>query len=122
MGILAGNLHGNVAEPRIGLRPMPVLDLCRNGDDRTRRQGDGLFALLLIQALARGADQQLPAAFGGMVDVPVVPASRLEGHIGKKHGALAGNGQVGLAGKVPGIGVIGRADAEGVLLFILNSN
>ena len=124
-GILAGNLHGNVAEPRIGLRPMPVLDICRNGDDRTRRQGDGLFALLLIPALARGADQQLPAAFGGMVDVPVVPASRLEGHIGQEHGALAGNGQgleVGLAGKVPGIGVIGRADAEGVLLFILNSN
>ena len=52
-------------------------------------------------------------------------ASRLEGHIGQEHGALAGNGQgleVGLAGKVPGIGVIGRADAEGVLLFILNSN
>ena len=30
--------------------------------------------------------------------------------------------EVGLAGKVPGIGGIGRADAEGVLLFILNSN
>lgn len=104
---------------------MPVLHIRGNHDDAAIVQADGVLALFLIPALARGADQQLPAAFGGMVDVSVVPASRLEGHIGKKHGALARNGQgleVGLAGKVPGIGVIGRADAEGVLLFILNSN
>ena len=49
------------------------------------------FALLLIPALAGGADQQLTAAAFGVVDMPVVPAARLKGDIGQEHRALSGS-------------------------------
>ena len=91
---------------------MPVLDLCRDGDDRAGRQADGGFALLLIPALACSADQNLAAAAFGVVDVPVVAAARLEGDVGQKHRALARFRQwvqIGIADEILGIPGIGLA-------------
>ena len=106
---LAGHLDGNVAEPAVPLGAVPVLDLRRDDDDSAGLQADRLFALLLVPALAGGADQQLPAARPGVVDVPVVPAPGLEGDIGQEQPVLrAGQGiEIGPAGKVPGKGVVG---------------
>ena len=86
--VLAGNLNGDMAEPAVGLRTVPVLDIRRNGDDIADAQTLRGLALLLIPALAGGTQQQLSAALGGMVDVPVVAAARRKGDVGCKQAAL----------------------------------
>ena len=72
--VFAGAFHCNVAEPAVLFGTVPVLDLCRNGDYCAGFQADGRLSLLLIPALSGSADQDLSAALGGMVNVPVVPA------------------------------------------------
>ena len=72
--VCARNLHGDVAEPAVPLCAVPVLDIGRDRDDRTGLEADSGLPLLLIPALAGGTQQQLSAALGGMVDVPVVAA------------------------------------------------
>ena len=72
--IFAGNFHSNVAEPAVGLGTVPVLDVGRDGDHGAGGQADGRFALFLVPAFACGTNQQLAAALGGVVDVPVVAA------------------------------------------------
>ena len=42
------------------------------------------LSLLLIPALAGSADEDLAAAVGGVMDVPVVAAARLKGHVGQE--------------------------------------
>ena len=72
--VLAGNLNGDMAEPAVGLRTVPVLDIRRNGDDIADAQTLRGLALLLIPALAVNTDEQLSAAALRLVDVPVVAA------------------------------------------------
>lgn len=72
--LLAGDLHGDVAEPAVLLGAVPVLHLCRDHHQTALMEGNSGLALLLIPALAGGTQQQLSAALGGMVDVPVVAA------------------------------------------------
>ena len=60
--VLAGNLNGDMAEPAVGLRTVPVLDIRRNGDDIADAQTLRGLALLLIPALAVNTDEQLSAA------------------------------------------------------------
>ena len=79
--VFTGDFQSDVAEPAVRLRSVPVLDLCRDGNDHAGRQAHGRFALLLIPALSGCADQQLSAALACMVDVPVVPAARLKGDV-----------------------------------------
>ena len=98
---------------------MPVLDVCGDGDDGARGQADGGLALLLIPALTGSADQELSAALGGVVDVPVVAAAWLEGHVGQEDagGRVGQRVQKGLSDKILGVGVVGHTGAEDVLLF-----
>ena len=72
--VLAGNLNGDMAEPAVGLRTVPVLDVRGDGDDIADAQALRGLALLLIPALAVDADEQLSAAALRVVDVPVVAA------------------------------------------------
>ena len=72
--VLAGNLNGDMAEPAVGLRTVPVLDIRRNGDDIADAQTLRGLALLLIPAIAVNTDEQLSAAALRVVDVPVVAA------------------------------------------------
>ena len=82
LAVFAGDFNGDVAEPAVGLSAVPVLDVGGDHDDAALLQADGGLALFLIPALACGADQQLAAALGGVVDVPVVAAARLKGNVG----------------------------------------
>ena len=68
--ILARNFKGDVGEPAILLRAVPVLHVRRNGDDRAGDEAHRGLAFFLIPALARGADEHLPAALRGVMDVP----------------------------------------------------
>ena len=72
--IFAGNFHSNVAEPAVGLGTVPVLDVGRDGDHGAGGQADSGFAFFLVPAFACGANQQLAAALGRVVDMPVVAA------------------------------------------------
>ena len=82
--IFAGNFHSNVAKPAVGLGTVPVLDVGRDGDHGAGGQADSGFALFLVPAFACGANQQLAAALGRVVDMPVVAAAGLKGNVGQK--------------------------------------
>ena len=96
-----------------------MFDFRGNDDYGAGRQAHGFLSGLLVPALTGGADEQLPTALDGMVDVPVVLAARLEGDIGQKQTVLrlCQRAEEGLAGKVLGVGVVGGAKAEHVLRF-----
>ena len=86
--IFAGNFHSNVAEPAVGLGTVPVLDVGRDGDHGAGGQADGRFAFFLVPAFACGANQQLAAALGRVVDMPVVAAAGLKGNVGQKQASF----------------------------------
>ena len=77
-----------MTEPAVNLRSVPVLDLGRNLDDVTRPQALGGLAPLLVPTLAINADEHLPAPCGSVVDVPVVAATRFEGHVVDGNGII----------------------------------
>lgn len=58
---------------------MPVLDACRNVDHVAGIQLPGGLSPFLIAAPPGGTEQDLTTAGFGVVDVPVVPASRFKG-------------------------------------------
>ena len=98
---------------------MPVLD---PGGDVYHIAGVeflSLFAPLLIVAPAGHADQNLTAALVRLVDVPVVAAARLKGHV--VHPNLAGGEgvEIALPHKILGKAVVGSADGEDHLLLVL---
>ena len=118
--VFAGAFHCNVAEPAVLFGTVPVFDLCRNGDYCAGFQADGRLALLLIPALSGSADQDLSAALGGMVNVPVVPASRFKGYVCQKNRCLlrfSQGFQKRLPDKILGVCVVGSTDAECISCF-----
>src|SRR5574340_1213580 len=85
---------------------MPVLDPGGDLDDGPGLQALGLLPLDLVPAAAGRAQQDLPAAAGGVVDVPIVAAAGLEGHVGDRD-ALGGEPlEVALPDEVLGVGVV----------------
>ena len=72
--LLAGALDGDVAEPAVLLRAVPVLDPGWDGHDVAGVQGLRGLSRLLIPAQTVRAQQQLAAAGLRVVDVPVVAA------------------------------------------------
>ena len=117
MAALAGNLDRDVRKPAVGLCAVPVPDIGGNHDHAARRETDRRLALLLIPALAGRADEQLAAAPGGVMDVPVVAAARLEGNIVNGN-LLAGNScQLTVAFEILGIGGVWLANGENHLLL-----
>ena len=77
---MIARMSGQVLEPGICLRSMPMLDPFWDVDDVTWQQGDGRFPPLLIPTSSRDTDQDLMES---MMNVPVIAASRLESHVGK---------------------------------------
>ena len=93
---------------------MPVLHVRGDVDHVPRQQRPGILAPLLVPAASVGDEQDLAAALGGVMDVPVVTAAGLEGDIGDELG-LRGVGQrieVRAPREVLRIGVVGGAQAE----------
>ena len=109
---LAGNLEGEVGEPAVGRGAVPVLHVGRDVDHVARSEADGLLALLLVPAASGHADEHLPAALRGAVDVPVVAAAGLEGHVVEGNLLARDGGQIAVAREVFGVGRVGLADGE----------
>ena len=75
-----------MTEPAVLLCTVPVLYIGRDNDYIAAFKASGGFALFNIPAAACGADKYLSAALGGVMDMPVVAARRLKGHICQKYG------------------------------------
>ncbi len=75
------DLDRKVDKPAVLRRAVPVLDVRRDDHNVAGVQLARRLARFLVPAAAAGAEQDLAAAFGGMVDVPVVAAGRLKGHV-----------------------------------------
>ena len=75
-------------EPAVRCGAVPVLHAGGDVDTVARSHLHGVFAPLLVIAPAGHTDEDLSAAFVGVVDVPIIAASRLKGYI--KYPDLAG--------------------------------
>ena len=105
-------------EPAVGRRAVPVLYAGRDIHHIAGVQFLRRLPPLLIIAAARHADQYLSAAIFRVMNVPVVAAARLEGHV-EHLNLLRGNWrEVAFADEILAEAVIGRADGEnhGVLV------
>ena len=80
-GVLARDRERDVGEPGVGLGAVPVLDTGAGEHDGAGDQRDGVLPLLLVPAGAGRADEDLAAAAGGVVDVPVVAAAGLKADV-----------------------------------------
>ena len=80
-----------MSEPTVGSSSMPMFDVCRDMNNRTRQNFHSRLALFLIPAASGYTDQHLSATTCCTVDMPVVTAARLERDIGNAH-LLARNG------------------------------
>ena len=68
-------------EPAVLLSPMPVFYPGRNLHNVTRLHSLCRFSFFLIPAFSVYADKNLSTAFGCMMNMPVIPASRFKGDI-----------------------------------------
>lgn len=91
---------------------MPVFHVGGNVDHRARQDLPCGFSLLLIPAPSGYADEHLPAAALRPMDVPVVAAARLEGHVGNGDLLARNRGQVAVAGEILCEGRVRLADRE----------
>ena len=91
-----------------------MLDVRRNLHNIADRKAPRRLAFLLIPSLARDADEDLPAALLCMMDVPVVAAARLEGHVVNRHDRplLRQDIQIRLSAEILRIGIIRHAKTE----------
>ena len=78
---ISGHLQGQMGEPAVRSCAVPMLYLGRDVDHIPGMQLPGFLAPLLIPAPTGHADQDLAAALPGVVNVLVVAAARLEGHV-----------------------------------------
>lgn len=104
-----------MGKPAVAGSTVPVLDVGRDMDHRARQNLYGSLTFLLILAAACDAYQHLTAALGGLMDVPVVAAGRLECNVGKGNLRITHAGKIALAGEIAGIGSVGFAHGEYLL-------
>ena len=91
---------------------MPVLHTCGNIYRISGTKYHGFFAPLLIVAAPAHAYECLPAAFGRLVDVPVVAATRLKGYIHHGYTIRHNRGYIALSDEILGIRIVGFAHRE----------
>ena len=73
-------MSGQMLKPTVFLGSMPMLDPFGDVNNVTRQHGDSRFSPLLIPASSGYTDQDLMES---VMDVPIVTATWLEGHVGK---------------------------------------
>ena len=105
-------------EPAVPGRAVPVLDPGGDVDNVALVQFACGLAPLLIPAAPGGAEQYLPAAADGLMDMPVVAAPRFEGHVADDDPFGGKHVQITVADKIPGIGRVGTAPGERSPVFL----
>ena len=110
--VFARDFKGEMRKPTVGCRPMPMLHVGRNVNDIARKQLHGCFAFFLIPSATGHAHQHLPAAFRGMVNVPIVAATRFESHIVERNLFAGNRSKVAIADEIFGVCRIRLADRK----------
>ena len=104
--VFPGNFNGQMLEPAVLGRAVPVLDTFGNIDDVAGMKLAGFFSPFLVPAASADADQHLSAAFTGMMDMPVIPAAGFKGDVKNGHLRRGERGQIALPDKILRIRVI----------------
>ena len=97
-----------------------MLDACGNDHHVARLQAPCRLAPLLIPTTARNTQKQLPAAAFRMMNMPVIAATGLKGHVCHKRNARYARGErmeIRFADEILRIRRIFIAQTEGILLF-----
>ena len=108
-------------EPAVLRGAMPMLHSCRHLHHIAWKHALRRLAFELAPSFAIDADEDLPAATRGMVDVPVVAASRFECHVVDDEWITrcAHLLEVGTSGEVLRVAVVRFAHAEEPAVFLL---
>ncbi|OEI69828.1 hypothetical protein Cus16_0444 [Curtobacterium sp. ER1/6] len=114
--VRTGRGEGDVGEPGVRLRTVPVLGPGRDAHGGARGHADGVGAFGLVPAGAGGAEEDLvAAAVGAVVHVPVVAAAGFEGDVADDGYTVGEGREVAPAGEVLGVGGVLLADRERLL-------
>ena len=99
-----------MGEPAVRCCAVPMLDTGRNVYHIARQHLHSGLAPFLIKAASGNADQELPAAGFCVMDMPVVAASRLKGHIENPHLLLGDRRKIAFPAEILRKTIICRAD------------
>lgn len=101
-----------MGEPAVGRGAVPVLHPRGDVDHVARAQFLCRLSSFLVKPSTGHADEDLPTAAFGVMDMPVVAAARLKRHVVDAH-LLGGKGrEVALTDKELREGVVGGTDGE----------
>ena len=84
-GLFPRHLYGQMGKPAVLGGAVPVFDPGGDHHGVAGLELPGFLAPFLLPAPALGAEQDLAAVLLCLVDVPVVAAARLKGHVGDGH-------------------------------------
>lgn len=99
-GIFPRNLNSKMRKPAVLCRPVPMLHARFNIDHVSGNQLSRFFAPFLIIPFSGNANQNLSAALGRMVNVPVISAPRLKSHIKNSHLLGGQRSQIALTAEI----------------------
>ena len=111
-GVLARYFKGEVGKPAVFCGTMPMLHVGRNMDDCAWENLLRRLAFFLIPATSGYANQHLSATTCGVVCVPVVAATWLEGNIEERYLTVGYLCQITVALEVLGISGVRLTDRE----------
>ena len=111
-GVLARYFKGEMGKPAVFRSTMPMLYVGWNMDDGAWENLLCRLAFFLIPAASGYTYQHLPAALCGVVYVPVVTATWLEGNIEERYLTIRYFRKITIAFEVFGISGVGFANRE----------
>ena len=91
-----------MGKPTVGSGSMPMLHTGRYVDYRPREHLLSRLSPFLIPATSSHTDEHLSSALGGMMNVPVVAATRFEGDIGDGNLLIGNSCQITVAFEIEG--------------------
>ena len=124
-GVFSGNFHSQMRKPAVRGGAVPVFDADGNIDYVARVKLLRRLAPFLIIAAPGDADENLPAAFVGMMYMPIVAAAGLKSHV--KNADLRGGerGEIAVPDEILRKSVVGlpygEDHARGVFRFCIIS-
>lgn len=85
---------------------MPVLNTCGDVDYIAGVQLASRLALFLVVATTAGDEQNLPAAFVCVVNMPIIAAAGFKGYVANDNLVEREHVEIALADKILGVGVV----------------
>lgn len=110
--VFSRKLECQMRKPAVVRGAVPMLDAGGNGNDGSGRHLDQRVPPGLIIVAAADANQYLPAVFLCLMDMPMIPAARLEGDVVDWEPGSGNEREIASAFEILRIDVIRRTDRE----------